>query len=56
MNRRRNKRGAQDTKAKEVVRCNYHQKPVFISDTCTDFTASHRSEGEKNCRNCQHSY
>jgi hypothetical protein len=58
MKGRRNNRGRQDKKIfeKKVIRCNVHQKPVFISETCTNFMSKHKSEGENNCKNCQNSF
>ena len=58
MNGRRNKRVRQGEKKiqKKVVRCKVHQKPVFISETCSDFISKHKSEGENNCNNCANSF
>ena len=56
MNKRRNKQGNEPQVVKQVIRCNFHLKPVFINENCSDFSASHKSEGEEYCKNCQHSY
>ena len=58
MNGRRNKRGRQSDKKieKKVIRCKVHHKPVFISETCSDFIFKNKNEGENNCNNCNNSF
>jgi hypothetical protein len=57
MNRRSNKRFNQNQqKEKKVIRCDNLSRPVFDSDTCSEFKTSVGKESEKICKNCTYSF
>lgn len=58
MNGRRNKSRSRDEQKveKKVIRCEFHHKPVFMNDTCSNFLAKTASGDEHTCKNCQYSF
>jgi hypothetical protein len=58
MNGRRSNRGKQNIEhvEKKVIRCKFHQKPVFMNETCSHFLSKHKAEGENECKNCQYAF
>jgi hypothetical protein len=52
-NRRKNK---EEYQKNIIIRCNYHKKPVFETDTCSNIKLKSESNTIKQCRNCVYSY
>lgn len=58
MNGKRNKtrNRFEQSVEKKVIRCEFHQKPVFMNETCSNFLAKSGSGEDHTCKNCQHSF
>lgn len=53
---RRGRKNKEEHQKKVIIRCKFHQKPVFDTDTCANFKAKSEANTGKLCRNCQHAY
>lgn len=41
---------------KKLTRCQHHGKPVYEHESCIDFSSTHGSTENKNCKNCKYSF
>ena len=57
MNRTNRRRQNKEVISKKVIiRCLFHNKPVFDNETCSDLLKNHEGDGENICKNCKHSF
>ena len=40
----------------KIMRCNYHTKPVFDTDSCKFFSKNINKDSDNICRNCKYSF
>jgi len=58
MNQRRNNKSNQGKSKNygKIMRCNYHTKPVFDSDSRIYFSKNINKDADNICKNCKYSF
>jgi hypothetical protein len=55
-NKNNRRRQNKEVVSKKVIRCVFHQKPVFEYEKCSDLLKNHEGESKISCKNCKHSF
>lgn len=55
-NRKRRRTNREEHQKHIIIRCKYHNKPVFDKDACSDIKLKGTADASGQCKDCQHAY
>jgi hypothetical protein len=54
--KQKRRRNREEYQKPNIIRCKYHNKPVFDTDSCPDIKLKGKDNTIKQCKHCMHAY
>jgi hypothetical protein len=55
-NQKRRKRYNKEYQKRNLIRCKYHNKPVFDTDSCSEIKLKGEANTAQECKHCRNAY